>query len=144
MAIHHRNHLAAMTANPVAVSGGTAMVNFTTMTDADTYGSNAQVELETGVYGLWAGNVNGDASIVRSGGGTDLDPLINIVLDDPGNTGNNTNYVANGYLAGDVNMDGQVIASGGNNDINLVLNNVLDHPGNTGGNANYVIDEQLP
>ncbi|MEZ4706747.1 MAG: choice-of-anchor D domain-containing protein [Caldilineaceae bacterium] len=144
VAVHHRNHLAAMSTNTVALSGSTALVNFTGMGDAMTFGSNAQVELETGVYGLWAGNVNENDSIIRSSTGNDLDPLVNTVLDAPNNTGNNTNYVVNAYSAGDVNMDGNVIAAGPGNDISPVIVNVISHPANGSGNANYIIQEQLP
>lgn len=144
LAVHHRNHLAAMTNSTVAVSGSTGTVDFTTMTDTQTHGSNAQVLLETGVYGLWGGNVNDNDTILRTGAGNDLDPLINTVLDDAGNVNDNTNYIVSGYYAGDLNMDGRVIAAGPNNDVTRVLSNIINHPANSGGNANHIVQEQLP
>ncbi|MEM7131244.1 MAG: PA14 domain-containing protein [Chloroflexota bacterium] len=146
IAVHHRNHLSAMTANTVAVSSSTPMTDFTSMADAATYGTHSQKDLGSGVYALWAGDVNQSSSVVRSGGGNDIDDIFTIVLDDQNGT-NNTSHIVNGYLIGDVNLDGQTIAAGPGNDLNLIIDNVANHPGNNPGgspNANYVVNEQMP
>ena len=60
VAVRHRNHLGVMTANPVALSGGTALIDFTG--GVGTYGGDglaAQQAFSTS-FALRAGNVNGD------------------------------------------------------------------------------------
>ncbi|MEM7131246.1 MAG: BspA family leucine-rich repeat surface protein [Chloroflexota bacterium] len=143
VAVHHRNHLAAMTANSVAVSNSTPTTDFTTMSDANTHGTNAQVSLGGGLYALWAGNANGNNTVIRSGANNDIDDIYAIILGTNGANGN-TNYIIDGYSDGDLDMDGQVIAAGPGNDVNRILSNIINHPGNSGGNANHVITEQLP
>ncbi|MCB0160299.1 MAG: hypothetical protein KDD83_19330, partial [Caldilineaceae bacterium] len=101
-------------------------------------------EVATGVYGLWAGDTNGNGNVVLSGGGNDRDSVLNAVLDDAGNAGSNLNFIVTGYLNTDANMDGQTIAGGSNTDLNVIANSILDHPGNTDGNGNFLIVSQLP
>jgi hypothetical protein len=146
IAVHHRNHLAVMTASAVAVSSSTALVDFTAMSDANSFGTDSQKDLGGGLHALWAGDVNQSSSVIRSGGGNDIDDIFTIVLDDQSGT-NNTSHIVNGYSFGDVNMDGQTIAAGPGNDLNLIIDNVATHPGNNPGgspNANYVISAQMP
>ena len=144
VALRHRNHLGVMTASPVAIDAGAPVVDFTALGVAGTYGTAAQVEVATGVYGLWAGDTNGNGNVVLSGGGNDRDSVLNAVLDDAGNAGSNLNFIVTGYLNTDANMDGQTIAGGSNTDLNVIANSILDHPGNTDGNGNFLIVSQLP
>jgi|GEM_PF-738777 len=65
--IYHRNHIAVMSANPVALtSGGAVLYDFTTSLsqswEFDSAGRTC-VELEPGVWGLWAGDINQDGVI---------------------------------------------------------------------------------
>jgi hypothetical protein len=141
VAVKQRNHLGVMTGSPLALSASTPTIDFTNM--AATYGANGQ-RLSAGKYMLWAGNANGDASIIMAGPNNDKNGILTTVLTAPGNTSQNANYVVSGYAAGDLNLDGKTLAAGPNNDINLVGVTVFLHPGNTAYAANYIVAQQLP
>ncbi|MBN1781674.1 hypothetical protein JW948_11145 [bacterium] len=103
LVLRHRNHLSVMSASAVTglTWGGTAsMIDFTAGT-GQYYGSDA-VLLETGVYGLYAGDCNQD------GGVTVTDN--NMIM---------SNRNDEGYEDSDLNMDGNVTIS----DNNLSMNN---------------------
>ncbi|MFH0909617.1 MAG: choice-of-anchor Q domain-containing protein, partial [bacterium] len=99
--VKHRNHLSAMSAQPVAYTN--TLVNYDFTTDSSQYegGTNGAVELEAGVWGLVAGDADGEGR-VRNADAT-------IVQQQTGRTG---------YLPGDMNLDGMVDT----NDEALVLN----------------------
>jgi parallel beta-helix repeat protein len=89
--LKHRNHLSAMSAQPVAFTNTLVSYDFTTGADKIFGGTNACVELEPGVWGLIAGDADGDGRI------TPVDR--EIVRRQKGMTG---------YLQGDLNLDGKV------------------------------------
>lgn len=60
--IWHRNHLSIMSANPVILSGGIYSYDFATGS-GQAYGSNAQKNLGSGIYGMYAGDFNADGTI---------------------------------------------------------------------------------
>jgi hypothetical protein len=59
--VKQRNHIEMVSATALAFNGSTLIHNFTTAA-ANAYGNN-QVLLETGVYGMFAGDVDQDGSI---------------------------------------------------------------------------------
>ena len=62
IAVHHRNHLAVMTSAPVLFSPDNSLFDFTnSLTSA--YGQNAMAEITAGVFGMYAGDGNGDGKI---------------------------------------------------------------------------------
>jgi hypothetical protein len=63
--IWHRNHLGIISSGPVAISGGTYTWDFTNGV-SQAYGSDAQVELSTGIWGMKTGDANGDGVIDES------------------------------------------------------------------------------
>lgn len=89
--VQHRNHLSVMSANPIAFTNVMVAYDFTTNWTCYYGGSNACVELEPGVWGMIAGDADGDGKI------TPADRAI--VSNQVGRTG---------YLAGDLNLDGVV------------------------------------
>jgi hypothetical protein len=95
--IRHRNHLAIMSANPVANNANSLTYDFTTGQDK-CYGSNAMNNL-SGVYGMIAGDGNGNGSI----NATDRNSVWRL---QNGNVG---------YLSGDFNLNGSVSAVDRNN-----------------------------
>jgi len=101
--IKHRNHLETVSANTVSFANLEVSYNFTTAA-TQAYGSNMK-ELESGVYGIWAGDVNQDG-------------FINI--NDSGPTINAVRSGDKGYVATDINGDGYVNI----NDSGPVINNV--------------------
>lgn len=60
LAVRHRNHLGAMSANTFSLSAVATSIDFTSML---TYGTNAQTDLGSGIMGLWAGDANGNGAV---------------------------------------------------------------------------------
>lgn len=141
--INHRNHLGAMTLNPISLSGVTATVDFTSATLA-TYGTNAQRVLTSGSLGLWGGDATGNGQTRYLGPGNDLNNLKNFILSDPGNTTNSTSYPVNGYSNADVNLNGQARFLGPGNDNNIIKSIILANPANTSGSSSFPLTQQIP
>jgi hypothetical protein len=95
--IKHRNHLGVMSANTILLSTSSSMYNFTDNL-SKSYGTNGMKEILSGVYGLYAGDGNGNGSITA----TDKNSVWR--------SQNGTN----GYLSGDYNLSGAVTASDAN------------------------------
>lgn len=91
LAIKHRNHLAVMSSQPLDYTNATVSYDFTTGPDKARDGAGSLVEVMPGVWGLIAGDADGDGKI------TTTDKAI--VQQQIGRTG---------YLAGDLNLDGIV------------------------------------
>ncbi|MEM6316090.1 MAG: Ig-like domain-containing protein [Bacteroidota bacterium] len=150
VAVKHRNHLGAMTANVLTPTMGNLVVDFTTMGDADLYhfGGYDGLEMTTmsGKRALWAGNANADNKVKYDGGANDRIKLANDVLTFPANSGFNLNYDnAIEYLQGDIDLSGKAKYDGGSNDRILIQNIVLTFPLNTLTLNNYNdLLEQLP
>ena len=88
--VRHRNHLPLMTANVVALTTGPMTLYDFTTAQGQAFGTNPMKELETGVYGMYAGNGNLDAFV------TSLD--FNAYLPDE-------RSAATGYKITDYNLD---------------------------------------
>jgi len=94
LVVHHRNHLAVMTATQDTLSGSAKTKLYDlTMADSASYGTSPTIHLGTR-FCLVAGDVNADGQVNAS---------------DNGITWNGRNAV--GYLPGDATLDGQVNAS---------------------------------
>jgi len=92
VSVTHRNHLGILSANPIALSGSTTVVDMTQNLSAVFGGNLAVTQLSNGLFALISGDVIPDGQILT----TDyLDSLPDIGL--------------SGYLATDTNMDGQVL-----------------------------------
>ena len=103
LVLRSRNHLDIMSSAAIVVSGGVGSWNFTTAA-TQAFGASAQKEVETGVWGMFAGDGTIDGQVTASD--------FNLWLVD-------TKAVATGYLLSDFNLDEQVTAS----DFNLWLVN---------------------
>jgi hypothetical protein len=90
--ICHRNHLAVISNNPVTISGGIGNYNFTTGEFQALGGSAGHKLLTTGIWGMMAGDSNGDGII------NDIDRLNYWKLDAGGR----------GYGSTDFSMDSQI------------------------------------
>jgi parallel beta-helix repeat protein len=88
LVIRHRNHLGVISANPLTESGGIYSYDFTTTGQA--YGTDAQKDLGSGVFGMYAGDANADGTI-------DNDDVL-LWKNDAG---------TKGYLSTDLNLDSQ-------------------------------------
>ncbi|MBL7983873.1 MAG: hypothetical protein JNM91_02695 [Flavobacteriales bacterium] len=130
IAIRHRNHMAVMTAEPIALGQEPVTVDLSLSTSA-LYGTNAAAVIGTR-KAMWAGDVLRDNSIRYTGQGNDRDRI----LIDVGNT--SPNSTTTGYVASDVNMDGVVKYTGAGNDRDAVLISV------GGSTPNNVRNGQVP
>jgi hypothetical protein len=102
--VRHRNHLAIMSANSVALSGSSLFYNFTTgQSQAYTSGTDPMVALTGGGYGMIAGDANTSAIITAA----DISPII-------------ANLNTSVYIGADVNMSAIVTAA----DITKIISNL--------------------
>ena len=114
--VRHRNHQAAMTATPIALSAAASTVDFRSGTTA-TFGINAQRTVGS-VRALWSGNVLVDDRLRYTGPANDRDPILSAI---GGTVPTNT---ATGYRVEDVNMDGLMRYTGAANDRDPILTNI--------------------
>jgi hypothetical protein len=113
--IRHRNHLGVMTSSAISLSQSSALYDFSTGLDKY-YGGDAY-NSGTGIFGLYAGDVNGNGQIKYSGAGNDRIIILNLL-------GGNLLGTFSGYNSEDVNMNGQSKYSGAGNDRIIILNNL--------------------
>ena len=102
--VKHRNHLAVMSNSPATLSDYTLTYNFTTGSGQFAGGSVGAKEIESGVWGMIAGNSDGNNSISFG----DFNAVSN-------------NLFQIGYKLGDHNMNGSVSVT----DYNQVSNNLF-------------------
>jgi len=88
--VWHRNHLGIMSANALTETGGVYTYDFTTGNN-QAYGTDAQVDLGSGMYGMIGGDANADGFVNN-------DDKTEVWNSETGETG---------YLGSDVDMDGQ-------------------------------------
>jgi len=122
VAVHHRNHLGVVSASTVELASSPA-VNFSNLQARawQSGASNAAMkEVESGVFGLWDGNANGDASIVYNGGSSDRVEILDAV----GGVTEMSTVISGVYSGNDVNMDGNIVYNGGSSDRVIILDNV--------------------
>lgn len=144
VAVRHRNHLGVMTKAPQTLTNSGMLIDFTDP-NTETFGAHPQKEVETDVWALWAGNADGNGTIIYVGSGTDVTALSVTVLLDFGNSGIfSSSYPVNGYHTSDLDMDGTVIYVGSGTDQTLISTNVLLHPANSSFSTSKPITEQLP
>ena len=96
--VKHRNHMAVMSAIPVLFTNLVVAFDFATHSSQFYGGSNGAVELEPGVWGMVAGDADGDGEILA------VDQLIH-----------ETQSGLAGYHRSDFNLDGSVSSEDTNN-----------------------------
>jgi hypothetical protein len=115
--LKHRNHLAVMSNSTVTFSNPPTVTSydFTIGDGSQFYGTNGAKELEPNVWGMIAGDANGDGKVKYNGAANDKNSILSEVgLITPNN-------VVNGYSKNDINMDGVVTYNGASNDKNKIL-----------------------
>jgi len=150
ISIKHRNHLGAMTAEPMVVHSNFCEADFTTMGLAEFFTHSGYENLAVTTVGgrraLYAGNANTDGKVKYDGGSNDQLVILSEVILHPGNTTNIFNFGnADGYHRGDINMDGIVKYDGARNDRFVTQFIVFFYPLNDTklNNFNNMI-EQMP
>ncbi len=125
ISIRHRNHLGIRTPGSLALSR-TVTTPYNFSTGAAQALSSIQANLTGGVFGMYAGDANGNGRVSYTGGlggGNDENELLNVIL-----LGNKNAPLVTVYNRGDLNMNGRVSYTGGlggGNDENVLLNIVL-------------------
>ncbi|WP_417856749.1 immunoglobulin domain-containing protein [Xanthomarina gelatinilytica] len=143
ISFNHRNHLGIMSNSSNILNFVPEVHDFTNGSLA-TYGSHAQVTLDSGATALWAGNVNGDDRIRFQGSENDTNLIKDQVLTHPDNTSINNLFFYFDYDNADVDMDGRIRFQGSGNDSNLIKDVILSHPDNTALNNLFFILTQIP
>ena len=98
----------------------------------------------TGMMMMWAGNADGNSTIVYGGAATDILPMFNDVLNNPANTSGSLLVPYSGYHISDCNLDGNVVYGGAATDILVIFNSVRNNPANTSGSLLISLIEQIP
>lgn len=92
--VRHRNHLPIMSANPLALLKGTSVsYNFST-SQTQAYGTNPMIDLGSGVFGMFSGDVNVSGIITAAD-----KSLVN------------SDNLSSGYYISDTNLSGIVTAA---------------------------------
>jgi hypothetical protein len=116
VAIRHRNHLGAVTADTARFYSGITQVDLTLLT-TQLLGPEAQKQFGAR-QALWAGDVNFDNAVQYTGEGNDRDPILQAI------GGVVPTAVVQGYHRADVNLDGRVKYTGASNDRDPILQNI--------------------
>jgi hypothetical protein len=120
VAVRHRNHLGAMTSDPVNIS--TLVTNLDLASAATiTFGTNARKAI-TGTFpaqALWSGDVTFSGQLKYTGSFNDRDPILQAI----GGT-TPTATLTDQYRQEDVNLDGTVKYTGSANDRDPILLNI--------------------
>ncbi len=115
VALHHRNHLGAMTAVPVSLGRSATTVDLRT---GPGYGSEGQLPTSGG-HALWPGDATGDRVVKYAGADNDRDAVL---LRLGGNTP--TTVIVGAYDGHDINLDGIIRYTGANNDRDIILQTI--------------------
>ena len=116
LAVLHRNHFGAMTADPVLLGSTPLTVDFRAA-ETDTYGIDAR-KFDQGTWKLWAGNARKDAIMKYIGADNDRDPILTVV------GGSIPTAIITGYYMEDTNLSGVVKYTGAENDRDIILLNI--------------------
>jgi hypothetical protein len=119
IAVRHRNHLGAMSATALALSGSTTTIDLRSSATS-TYGTAARKNVNGNMV-LWCGNVFHDGSVGAlkyTGSNNDRDPILTAI------GGTTPTSVVSGYMREDVNLSGYVKYTGAANDRDPILVNI--------------------
>jgi len=130
VAVRHRNHLGAMTAQPVRLNRTTSLLDFS-LPSTTTWGTDAQCNVN-GTMVLWAGDVQRDGTVIYTGGSNDRDRILEAI------GGSVPTQTVDGYRSTDVDLDGVTKYTGNDNDRDRILFTI------GGVVATNVRNEQIP
>jgi hypothetical protein len=117
--VHHRNHLAVMSAAKVVFAFDSAKYDFTTaQTQAYNPSASPMKDLDGVNFGMWCGDVNGNGVIKYNGSQNDRSIILTLL------GGTDISATLNGYYNEDINLNGQVKYNGSQNDRSIILTNL--------------------
>ena len=120
-----------MSANPATINGASSLYDFTT-SESQAFGTTPMATLSGGVFGMYAGDVNGNGTLKYSGSGNDSGPIYARI------GGASVSATMNGYFSEDTNMNGIVKYSGAQNYRAIIYVNI------GGGSVSTTISTQVP
>jgi hypothetical protein len=132
LVVRHRNHLSVMSANPIAVNFSSGRFEYDFTTGLSKYYGGDAASLGGGIYGMYAGDVNGDGILKYNAANNDRS-LIYVRIG-----GASVNATVSGYFPEDVNMDGTVKYNAASNDRAIIFINV------GGSSVNATRSTQVP
>jgi len=120
--VKHRNNLGVMTANSLALTATTQLVDFTTPTPVWTKPGVTNAARETaGAWRLmWPGDTRTDKNVKYNGLNNDKEPILYAV-----GIATPNNILEPVYRTEDANMDGRVKYNNNDNDKNFILNKII-------------------
>jgi hypothetical protein len=134
--VYARNHMPVMSADVINIPNANDSYDFSDMTNYPSYGgATAQVLLETDVYGMVAGDINGDGDLIYSGTANDRALILQRIIIET--TQPYINGVTQGYFLEDLTMNSWVKYSGSLNDQRLIILNLIELEGVYDLNAVY-------
>ena len=110
----HRSHLGVITEQKISLSKG-AVTSLDLTDDTAKVRGNELFEVAPGIYGLFAGDGDGNGTVFYAGANSDINAII-LAL----GILNIANSIT-GYHTTDLNMDGSVFYAGSNSDINTII-----------------------
>jgi hypothetical protein len=117
--VHHRNHLAVMSAAKVVFVSDSANHDFTTaQTQAYNSAASPMKDLDGVSFGMWCGDVNGNGVIKYNGSQNDRSIILTLL------GGTDISATLKGYYNEDINLNGQVKYNGSQNDRSIILTNL--------------------
>ncbi len=122
LAVWSRNHMPVMSVAPVTLPN-TISYDFSVLSNCYKYDTDeVAIELETGIYGLIAGDINSDGKLIYSGGSNDRGLVLAKIIAETGST--IITGSADGYFDEDVLMNHNVRYSGSGNDRGIIAGNL--------------------
>lgn len=145
VAVQHRNHLGIMSSAAVSLSKTAIAYDFTTAA-AQANGTNATVEVDNGIWAMWAGDISGDGQLSYDFGATPArTDLLTVIKSHPDNLFQSATYTFQDYSSYDIDLDGEVSydfgASPGRTELLTIIKN---HPANIFQSATFTFSAQLP
>ncbi|MCD4678765.1 MAG: hypothetical protein K8S00_00110 [Bacteroidales bacterium] len=136
LCIYHRNHMPVMSAIPLNIPNAISY-NFSDTLNFPSYGGSSQalIELESGVFGMIAGDVNKDGILKYSGPANDRGAILQYIVNQNGSS--SITITGSGYREEDLNMDSTIQYSGPGNDPSLIIQNLFWLAGSTSISSVY-------
>ncbi|MCD4680432.1 MAG: hypothetical protein K8S00_08600, partial [Bacteroidales bacterium] len=130
LCLHHCNHMPVMSETPIAIPN-VSVYDFSDTLNFPPYGGGSQalIKLESGIFGMIAGDVNSDGQLKYSGPGNDRGLVLQRIVNESGSTSITTTI--NGYFDEDIIMNGIVKYSGPGNDPSMIIQNLVKLTGST-------------
>jgi len=125
--VYHRSHLPIMSAAMVALPNTQASAHhFTINPSSNVYpaANPGAIELEPGVYGMIAGDLNHDNLLKYSGPANDRSLIFSRISTELHPAPSFLTSLVSGYFAEDLNMNGVVKYSGSQNDQSIIFSNI--------------------